>query len=914
MTAGKQTGLNRREFLRRSALASGIGLARTIAGAPQSGVTIVSDPDDPIASAPAAQWAAGELANALCEHGIIARRAPRIESSAADDLCIVASGSAQPQARKLLQSANVAVPASAEALALVPARLAGRPVSLACGSDIRGLVYALLELADRVRCSDSPHQAEALNIRRAVVEQLTNAIRVISRSFESDLEDKPWFNDREFWKPYLTMLAAQRFNRFNLNFGLAYDFTRHITDCYFHFAYPFLLPVPGYDVRAVPLPDSERDHNLEMLRFISDQTVARGMDFQLGLWTHAFQWVDSPQANYTISGLTPETQAPYCRDALRALLDACPAISSLAFRVHGESGVPEESYDFWKTVFDGVVKTGRRIELNLHAKGIDQRLIDVALATGMPVTVSPKFWAEHQGLPYHQASIRETEKPPAQKPGDFFALSSGSRSFLRYSYGDLLTADRHYGVYTRIWPGTERVLLWGDPVAAAACSRAAGFCGEQGLDLFEPLSFKGRKGSGVPGGRCSYQDATLRPPYDWQKFLYTYRVWGRHLYNPAADPDVCRRLLRKQFGPAVLAVEAALAQASRILPLVTTAHAPSAANNAYWPEMYTNMAIVGTSENTIYGDSPSPKVFGNASSFDPQLFSSVNDCAKEMLGGERSGRFSPIDVAQWLEDMADSTTKYLAEAQAKTLDRTNPEFRRVEIDVAIQAGRGNFFAGKFRAGVLYAIFAQCGDGNALKQALASYRRARTAWANLAERARGAYAADITYGPEKHLRGHWLDRLPAIDEDITAMEKQLGTSAPAEDASATSDHRQVEQAIGDALGRPMRPANRWRHAPAPAFQPGTPLQVELQIEKSKASPVSLSARLLYRHVNQAENYDLAEMKQHDGRYYAEIPAAYTQSPYALQYFFEVHQGPKQAWLLPGFDPDLTTQPYFVVRRA
>ncbi|MGA8102993.1 MAG: hypothetical protein WB869_12610 [Candidatus Acidiferrales bacterium] len=633
MTAGKQTGLNRREFLRRSALASGIGLARTIAGAQQSGVTIVSDPDDPIASAPAAQWAAGELANALCEHGIIARRAPRIESSAADDLCIVASGSAQPQARKLLQSANVSVPASAEALALVPARLAGRPVSLACGSDIRGLVYALLELADRVRCSDSPHQAEALNIRRAVVEQLTNAIRVISRSFESDLEDKPWFNDREFWKPYLTMLAAQRFNRFNLNFGLAYDFTRHITDCYFHFAYPFLLPVPGYDVCAVPLPDSERDHNLEMLRFISDQTVARGMDFQLGLWTHAFQWVDSPQANYTISGLTPETQAPYCRDALRALLDACPAISSLAFRVHGESGVPEESYDFWKTVFDGVVKTGRRIELNLHAKGIDQRLIDVALATGMPVTVSPKFWAEHQGLPYHQASIRETEKPPAQKPGDFFALSSGSRSFLRYSYGDLLTADRHYGVYTRIWPGTERVLLWGDPVAAAACSRAAGFCGEQGLDLFEPLSFKGRKGSGVPGGRCSYQDATLRPPYDWQKFLYTYRVWGRHLYNPAADPDVCRRLLRKQFGPAVLAVEAALAQASRILPLVTTAHAPSAANNAYWPEMYTNMAIVGTGENTIYGDSPSPKVFGNASSFDPQLFSSVNDCAKEMLGG-----------------------------------------------------------------------------------------------------------------------------------------------------------------------------------------------------------------------------------------------------------------------------------------
>jgi hypothetical protein len=914
MTAGNESGLNRREFLRRSALASSLSLAGTIVGVPQSTATIVADPADPVASAPPAQWAAGELASALAEHGVVVRRLPRIESSGVGDLCIVAAGAAQPQAQKLLQSANVSVPAGAEALALAPGKVAGRPVLLACSSDTRGLVYALLELADRVRCSDSPHPAEALHLRQPVVEQPANATRVISRSFESDLEDKPWYNDREFWKAYLTMLAAHRFNRFNLTFGLAYDFTRHITDCYFHFAYPFLLPVPGYDVRAVPLPDSERDNNLEMLRFIGEQTVARGMDFQVGLWTHAFQWEDSPHANYTISGLTPETQAPYCRDALHALLDACPAISSLAFRVHGESGVPEESYDFWKTVFDGVVKSGRRIELNLHAKGIDQRLIDVALATGMPVTVSPKFWAEHKGLPYHQASIRETEKPPAQKQGDFFALSSGSRSFLRYSYGDLLSADRRYGVYTRVWPGSERVLLWGDPAAAAACSRVAGFCGEQGLDLFEPLSFKGRKGSGVPGGRCSYQDATLRPQYDWQKFLYTYRVWGRHLYNPAADPEVYRRLLRKQFGPAAPAVEAALAQASRILPLVTTAHAPSAANNAYWPEMYTNMVIVGSGESTIYGDTPSPKVFGNCGSFDPQLFSSVNDCAKEMLGGERSGRFSPIEVAQWLEDMAESTAKRLAEAQAKTLDPKHPEFRRVEIDVAIQAGLGNFFGGKFRAGVLYAIFTQCGDRTALEQALACYRRARTAWANLAERARSAYASDITYGPEKHQRGHWFDRLPAIDEDIAAMAKQLGTSTPAKDASATLEHTQIEPAIREALGRPARPANRWHHAPASAFQPGTPLRVELQIEKSEAPPASLSVRVRYRHVNQAENYDMAEMKPHDGRYYAEIPAAYTQSPYALQYFFELRQGPKQAWLLPGFDPSLATQPYFVVRRA
>ena len=113
--------------------------------------------------------------------------------------------------------------------------------------------------------------------------------------------------------------------------------------------------MPGYEVRAVPLPDAERDRNLEMLRFISEETARRGLHFQLGLWTHAYQWTQSPNANYIIEGLTPETQALYCRDALRALLTACPAIGGVTFRIHGESGVPEGN-----TVFGKQFLTARR--------------------------------------------------------------------------------------------------------------------------------------------------------------------------------------------------------------------------------------------------------------------------------------------------------------------------------------------------------------------------------------------------------------------------------------------------------------------------------------------------------------------------------------------------------------------------
>ena len=101
------------------------------------------------------------------------------------------------------------------------------------------------------------------------------------------------------------------------------------------------------------------------------------MEFQLGLWMHGYEWIDSPKPNYTIEGSPTKTHGPYCRDAVRALLKACPAISGVTFRVHGESGVEEGSYEFWKTVFEGVATCGRKVEIDMHAKGMDQTMIDM---------------------------------------------------------------------------------------------------------------------------------------------------------------------------------------------------------------------------------------------------------------------------------------------------------------------------------------------------------------------------------------------------------------------------------------------------------------------------------------------------------------------------------------------------------
>ncbi len=232
-----------------------------------------------------------------------------------------------------------------------------------------------------------------------------------------------------------------------------------------------------------------------------------------------------------------ETHGPYCRDAVRALLTACPAINGVTFRVHGESGVEEGSYDFWKTVFEGVATCGRTVEIDMHTKGMDQTMLDVAVGTGVPLKLSPKYWAEHMGMPYHQADIRELEQPHLdKKTSSLMKFSAGSRSFLRYGYGDLMGDDRKWSVIHRIWPGTQRLLIWGDPLTAAAYSRAFSFCGSDGFEICEPLSFKGRRGSGIAGDRCAYADTSLRPRWDWEKYAYSYRVWGRLAYNPEVDP------------------------------------------------------------------------------------------------------------------------------------------------------------------------------------------------------------------------------------------------------------------------------------------------------------------------------------------------------------------------------------------
>lgn len=897
-------GFSRRHFVKVSGITalgiSSVGLSALTA----QGVSIIADPDDVISNAKPSIWALKELESSLESQHISVSRCESLSQAKPGDFIIVAAGSASSVARQLLKSTKITLPSLPESLGIVPALSGGKQVLLATGYDVRGLVYAILELADRVNNSSEP--LASLDIRKPVIEKPANRIRSLNRLFVSDVEDKPWYNDKEMWGPYLTMIAANRFNRFNLSFGIGYDFLQNVTDGYFLFAYPFLLSVPGYNVRVPELPDKERDNNLEILKYISEQTVARGIEFQLGIWMHGYEWLNSPNPNYTIEGLTPDKHGPYCRDAVRLLLQKCPAISGVTFRIHGESGVTEGSYNFWKTVFEGVSTCGRKVEIDMHAKGMDQTMIDAALSTGLPINISPKYWAEHLGMPYHQADIRPTEIPREGRVATgLMNLSAGSRSFIRYGYGDLLKENRKYGVLHRIWPGTQRLLLWGDPVVSAAHSRAFSFCGSAGVELMEPLSFKGRRGSGIAADRCGYKDETLKTRWDWEKYHYSLRIFGRLTYNPDTEPDVWQRYLKNQFGNAAAPVESALSKTTSILPIVLTAHGASAGNNSYWPEMYLNQSIADPKKRNPYGDNPAPRVFGNVSPTDPQLFLRINECAAELLKGESSGKYTTVEVAQWIEDYADAAAKQLADAETKAENKKSPEYRRMSIDLSMVIGLGRFFGSKFRAGVLYSIFEQSGDRKALEESLKYYYKARTYWAEIANISRDVYLPDITIGENEVLRGHWISRLPGIDEDIALMANILVNSIN----DGISQPENARLAIQKVTGRQVRRSSVCDHLQPGKFQTGKPLKIEIIPDSNPGS-----VRLFYRHVNHAERFQSADMQQTGKKFTAEIPGEYTSTEYPLQYYFVFRDGTNSAWLYPGFNENQTNQPYFIVRKS
>ena len=293
-----------------------------------------------------------------------------------------------------------------------------------------------------------------------------------------------------------------------------------------------------------------------------------------------------------------------------------------------------------------------------------------------------------------------------------------------------------------------------------------------------------------------------------------------------------------------------------------------------------------------YSDTPTPKCFGTVSPLDPQLFSTIVEHAGDLLAGRANPKYSPIEVAQWLEDYTAASGQALASARLQATSHTSPEFRRIEEDVLIQNGLGRFFAAKLRSGVLFEIYYQdreCGGRQACAgQIPESTRAPGQAWRRgpIASTMQTLLMADI---PMR--RGNWSDTVGRIDKDIAAMESKLQTPP------ASGSAQNVERAIQAATGKPNRPSRPLRsHAALRAFIPGNRSRFLCRPRRSDA-PNAVQSLLPSCESGRTLVVGGNAIAATSG-YSAAIPGDYTNSVYPLQYYFVLQRGADAAWLYPG----------------
>ena len=398
------------------------------------------------------------------------------------------------------------------------------------GSDERGLMYGLLAAAEQIRTDGKITAAQA---------QPRTSMRGIRYFIHNADLERDWYYSHEYWDEFLSMLARNRFNRFNLVFA-------HQT-AYLAPPYPFWVNIPEFpSIRARNLSEAQRERNLEMLQYISQGAVDRAIDFTLGVWEHDIQHTAVPPMTPMTEGLTPENIGPYSYAALKKVLQSCPAIRSVQMRTNAESGIPSgRQVDFYKNyVFRAIRDAGRPLILDLRGWSVASGMVKTAEEAGIPVRLSAKYWAEDMGRPY---------QPAETYPG--------------YSYLNFLERPHSYNFYWEIWAlGSHRLLLWGNPEYVRRAVGTFSLGGAEGFEIDPPLAQKGfGNAPGSWGIFTAAQSQRVFWKWKFERYWLFYRLWGRLSYDPATPESAWMSDLQQRFGAAAPDVMDAYMASSQVI-------------------------------------------------------------------------------------------------------------------------------------------------------------------------------------------------------------------------------------------------------------------------------------------------------------------------------------------------------------
>lgn len=610
----------------------------------------------------------------------------------------------------------------------------GRNTILIRGGDLRGLLYGLLEAAEQVRLT---RKITPVQFRAAM------PIRGVRLFVHSEAVERE--HTREYWLAFIRMLARQRFNRLNLVFAHQTAFLAP--------PYPFWVEAPGFPgIRARNLSAEQRERNLELLRYISQTAADHGVDFTLGIWEHNVQ----PGMQPSVDGLTAENIGPYSYAALKAVLQACPAIRGVQMRTNSESGIPApqqlEFYRDW--VFRAIREAGRLVHLEVRGWLMQKGMLEAALQAGVPLRISSKYWAEDIGRPYPPAetwpnysflNFLERWPQPAAEP------ETRPLPMLNL-FPKPARRARPYDFFWELWGlGSHRLFVWGDPVFVRRAVRTFTLSDSQGFEIDPPLAQRGFGNTEAFGIFTPAAKDRVFWTHDFERYWMFYLLWGRLSFDPETNERVWMSELRRRFGEASSEVARAYSRASQILNEIVTVHLADP-NMYIWPEINPGGLI---------------EAYKDVRPSDWAYVATVEEAVRNRVEKRASAKQTPVESAARLHAMAADVLASLGKLRQAV---SGAEWLSTATDFEVLANLAIYHGRKLMAADGLVSFYQTGSDGGLYSARRQIAAALAVWKRIVELTDGVYPDAMNFGPDD--RGHWKHKLPYVEHDVRLVEERV----------------------------------------------------------------------------------------------------------------------------------------------
>ncbi len=773
-------------------------------------------------------------------------------------------------ANYLLVLGNTTASKAPESIEIRHGQRNGKPAILLNGADSRGRMYAALDTAEKI---DAAPAATPFLHLKDVTEKPYIAERGISTYTMQRVYFEQRLYDENYWTRYFDLLARDRINSFVLIFG--YENGGFMAPLY-----PYFFNTPNFPgVEFVGITPEQQTKNTKAFKTLIRIAHERGIDVTAGIWDHIYrggvQGGGIPGASENagkrvpglVFGVTTENLSDYTKASLNEFLKVFPEVDALQLRMHNESGLKNsEMYTFWHDVFTAIKRDHPNLRLDLRAKELPDEIIYDALNQGLKTTISTKYWMEQMGMPFHPTHINKSNQKDR-----------------RHGYADLLHYPQRYRIRWQLWSGgTTRLLLWGDPEYVRRFAESVHLYDGNSFELNEMLATKMLGEQHDAPVRDVHNPAYRHYDYEFERYWHFYRVWGRLTYNPKAEPATWTREFDKRFGPtAGPHLMRALNLASNVLPRIVAA--------SY---LYSNFPTTrGWAEMDRQRGLPIYAATDEGS--DIQQFMNVRDEAKSILDGSLTAMRRPEETSRWFAQTAGTIDAEIKQAGAGS----SKEFTTTVTDLKILAGLARYHSNRLLAGVSYSLYQQTQNLGAFDDAISSERRAIDAWKQIVADAGNVYSKDLAFGA--HAVGfsrHWEEELAKLNKEfalLTAMRDQLVSKAP------NAAHPQPKSTQPEPPTAKLDPATK-----------ALPSHDYIVNAKVTAPAGLMSVTLRYRHVNQTENYQTAEMKfdPKTKAYTAAIPANFIDPKWDLMYFVEAIGRNGAGRMFPDLE---TAAPYIIV---